>query len=92
MAAVTEDLHNAWFVGLTPTVVSTLWLGAEHGSAKVAVTHAEAVAETSRAWAAFMRSAPTSQEGADAAKSTQPHPASAYKFDGGLPSRRAAIK
>ena len=32
MAAVTEDLHNAWFVGLMPTVVSTLWLGAERGS------------------------------------------------------------
>jgi penicillin-binding protein 1A len=92
MAAVTEDLHNAWFVGLTPTVVSTLWLGAEHGSAKVAATHAEAVAETSRAWAAFMRSAPTSLDGPDAAKSMQPHPEGAYKLDGQLPSRRAARK
>ena len=93
MAAVTEDLHNAWFVGLTPTVVSTLWLGAEHGSAKVAATHAEGIAEMSQAWAAFMRSAaPTSLERADAAKSMQPHPARAYKFDRGLPSRRAARK
>jgi hypothetical protein len=73
--------------------VSTLWLGAEHGSAKVAATHAEAVSETSQAWAAFMRSAaPTSLERADAAKSMQPHPARAYKFDRGLPSRRAVRK
>ena len=92
MAAVTEDLHNAWFVGLMPTVVSTLWLGAEHGSAKVAATHTEAVAETSRAWAAFMQSAPSVSQGLEAAKSTKAQPASAYKLDGALPSRRAAKK
>lgn len=57
-SAATDDLQNAWTVGVLPTLVSAVWIGAETGQARLADDEAQTADIAERAWAQFMRAAP----------------------------------
>ena len=50
----TNDYRDAWFVGYTPDVVTTVWVGFDHG-APLRLSSAEAAIPV---WAAYMQSIP----------------------------------
>ena len=58
IGAMTQDRHDAWFVGSLPNLVSVLWNGAENGRARLDRDQAQVVGGLAAAWAAYMRAAP----------------------------------
>jgi penicillin-binding protein 1A len=44
VAAVTDDLHNAWFAGVSPTFTTALWIGSENGRTRLADDEGDATA------------------------------------------------
>ena len=71
-STATDDLQNAWHVGVSPNIVSAVWIGAETGQARLAATETEAAAFSARAWAAFIKALPKSY--ADDARPSPPPP------------------
>jgi penicillin-binding protein 1A len=57
-SAATDDLHNAWFVGLTSTAASAVWIGAETGRTRLAASASAAADLAEAAWASYMKAAP----------------------------------
>ena len=58
VSAATDDLHNAWFVGVLPKLVTSVWIGAETGIVHLGASEAEAEDLAETAWASIMRAAP----------------------------------
>lgn len=55
MAVATDDLHDAWFAGVLPNVVSAVWIGAETGRTRLAATADDVAALPAQAWLEFMK-------------------------------------
>lgn len=59
VSSATEDLHNSWFVGVMPGIVTTVWIGAERGRTRLG-KDAAAVADISEmVWKDYMIAAPS---------------------------------
>jgi membrane carboxypeptidase/penicillin-binding protein len=58
VSSATEDLHNSWFVGVMPNIVTSVWVGAERGRARLGKT-TESVADISElVWKEYMSASP----------------------------------
>ncbi len=68
MSGASEDLRDSWYVGLRPEVVTTVWLGSEHGGTRIADTNKEARELIGKAWVSFAGS-PACQESRQATRS-----------------------
>ncbi len=55
---VSSDLQNAWFVGMTPNLVTTVWIGAERGLMKVAASQEEAFDQMANIWRQIQKQSP----------------------------------
>ena len=44
VAAVTDDLHNAWFAAVSKTLTAAIWIGSENGRTRLSSTDGEAAA------------------------------------------------
>jgi membrane peptidoglycan carboxypeptidase len=58
IAGVSEDLHNAWYVGMQPEAVTAVWVGAERGSVRVAVDENAATRLAASVWAGYAAETP----------------------------------
>lgn len=59
LSSATDDLHNSWFVGVMPNIVTSVWVGAERGRARLGKTP-ESVADISEmVWKEYMAASPS---------------------------------
>lgn len=58
VSGATDDLQNAWQVGILPNMVTAVWLGAETGRVRLADSEGAAADLAERAFAQFLRAAP----------------------------------
>jgi penicillin-binding protein 1A len=58
VSSATEDLHNSWFVGVMPNIVTSVWVGAERGRARLGRS-SDSVADISElVWKEYMTASP----------------------------------
>ena len=58
VSSATEDLHNSWFVGVMPNIVTSVWVGAERGRARLGRS-TDSVADISElVWKEYMTASP----------------------------------
>lgn len=60
VSTATDDLQNAWSVGVLPTMAASVWIGAETGQARLGVDDIETAALAEQVWTEFLRAAPKS--------------------------------
>lgn len=65
LSSATDDLHNSWFVGVMPNIVTSVWVGAERGRTRLGKTP-ESVADISEmVWKEFMTASPSPYQNPD---------------------------